>query len=83
MLSLLRMPCAARLPTPGHEKTVSTTTAPPSRMPSVVPAVVSTGVMALRSAWRSTMVRATAGSTRCRSALPKKASLPASRLSIR
>ena len=42
---------------PGHENTVSTTTAPPSRMPSVVPAVVSTGVIALRSACRITMVR--------------------------
>ena len=42
---------------PGHENTVSTTTAPPRRMPSVVPAVVSTGVIALRSACRMTIVR--------------------------
>ncbi len=40
---------------PGHENTVSTTTAPPSRMPRVVPAVVSTGVMAFRSACRTMM----------------------------
>jgi hypothetical protein len=40
---------------PGHEKTVSTTTAPPSRIPSVVPAVVEHGVIAFLSACRTMM----------------------------
>ena len=39
-------------PTPGQANTVSTTTDPPSRLPTCTPAIVSTGSEALRSTWR-------------------------------
>ena len=43
-------PTASR-PTPGHENIVSVTTAPPSRNAAWRPISVTTGIIALRSAW--------------------------------
>ena len=42
----------SRRPTPGQAKTVSTTTAPATRLPIMKPMMVTVGIAALGSAWR-------------------------------
>ena len=44
-------------PSPGHEKTVSVSTAAPMVVPRSIPSSVITGNIALRSPWRSTIWR--------------------------
>ena len=42
-------------PSPGYANTVSVNTAPPSKYPVCTPTIVSTGIMALRKACRTTV----------------------------
>jgi hypothetical protein len=43
------MDCTASRPMPGHENTVSVTTAPPSRVPNCRPVIVTMGMAAFLS----------------------------------
>lgn len=58
-MSRARIPCTISVPTPGHAKTVSVSTAPPSRYPAWTPMTVTIGTSAFLSAWRTTTRRST------------------------
>src|SRR5437773_1069856 len=52
------MAWTASWPIPGHAKTVSVTTAPPSNVPTWRPSTVTMGIRAFFRAWRQTTSRA-------------------------
>src|SRR5690606_8925539 len=55
--SRLATAVTSRRPSPGHENTVSTTTAPAIRPPTIMPMSVTVGMAALGSAWWKTTCR--------------------------
>ena len=57
LLLLSVVPAAWAAEAPADLNTVSTTTAPPSKVPTFRPATVVTGMSALRSTWRSATAR--------------------------